>query len=90
MFILVANKLYNLCVHYSLHTSVVLEDDGLTADCGMSNKNTFSKYFIGFSRKKNTGTLNRFLFNTGYSLKRENFPDNKLKCSSSLAKVYIL
>ena len=90
MFILVANKLYNRCVHYSLHTSVILEDDGLTADCGMSNKNAFSKYFIGFSRKKNTGTLNKFLFNTGYSLKRENFPYNKLKCSSSLAKVYIL
>ena len=68
MFILVANKLYTRCVLYSLHAN--LEDDGITVDCDMSNKNTFSKYFIGsikyFYRKKNTGTLDRFLFNTGY------------------------
>ena len=84
MFIFVANKLYTRCVLYSLHAN--LEDDGLTADCDMSNKNTFRKYFVGnikyFYRKKNTGTLNRFLLNTGYSLNRKSFSYSKLKCSS--------
>ena len=85
MFILVANKLYTRCVLYSLHAN--LEDDRFTADCAMSNKKTFSKYFIGsikyFYRKKNTGTLNRFLLNTGYSLNRESFSYNKIKCFCS-------
>ena len=84
MFILVANKLFSRCVLYTLHAN--LEDDGLIADCDMSNKNTFSKYFIGsikyFYRKKNTGTLNRFLLNIGYALNCEKFSYNKLKCSS--------
>ena len=82
MFIFVANKLYTRCVLYSLHAN--LEDDGLTANCDMSNKNTFRKYFVGnikyFYRKKNTGTLNRFLLNTGYSLNRKSVSYSKLKC----------
>ena len=90
MFIFVANTLYTRCVLYSLHAN--LEDDGLTADCDMSNKNTFSKYFIGnikyFYRRKNTGTLNRFLLNTGYSLNRKVFLIANL--SVPLLKVYFL
>ena len=35
-----------------MYTSVNLEDDGLTGDCHMSNKNTFSKYFRKYFLKE--------------------------------------
>ena len=35
-----------------MHSSVNLEGDGLTADCDMSNKNTFSKYFVRFLKEE--------------------------------------
>ena len=52
VFILVANKLYTHYCLYSVPTSISLENDGLTADCGMSNKSTFSKYFMSFLKEE--------------------------------------